>query len=224
MIFMEAFFFIGLMGGSLLSSFVYIATGATTTFIISGLLMCGATVFIVVCVPESLHYSPNQEIGETIKCTTTNLNGCCDQVIKEKQIENTNIDSLDMSKNMKGNQISELTINAEGKVVEVPADEKQKDNNKIEMEAKRDLSSCQKACTDTNMKNLALKNPNAEQKSTEEKPKKAGLFSYVHIKDMLVTCFKTRPFYDRGIIWLVTGTMFLSIFVIGELLCKNKIV
>ncbi|XP_054090031.1 uncharacterized protein LOC105212584 isoform X2 [Zeugodacus cucurbitae] len=215
MIFMEAFFFIGLMGGSLLSSFVYAATGATTTFIISGLIMCAATVFIVVCVPESLHYAANQAISETNKCTTTTtLNGCCDKVIgqkniKEKQIETTKIDSLDMTKMMKGKRISELTINAQGKVVEVTAEEKH--NGK---ETKKDLSACEKASKGTDTKNLALKNQSADEKSTEEKPKKAGLFSYVHIKDMLVTCFKKRPYYDRSIIWLVTGTMFLSIFVI----------
>uniref|UniRef100_A0A0A1X0P2 Proton-coupled folate transporter n=1 Tax=Zeugodacus cucurbitae TaxID=28588 RepID=A0A0A1X0P2_ZEUCU len=215
MIFMEAFFFIGLMGGSLLSSFVYAATGATTTFIISGLIMCAATVFIVVCVPESLHYAANQAISETNKCTTTTtLNGCCDKVIgqkniKEKQIETTKVDSLDMTKIMKGKRISELTINAQGKVVEVTAEEKH--NGK---ELKKDLSACEKASKGTDLKNLALKNQSADERSTEEKPKKAGLFSYVHIKDMLVTCFKKRPYYDRSIIWLVTGTMFLSIFVI----------
>ncbi|XP_050323859.1 uncharacterized protein LOC126755374 [Bactrocera neohumeralis] len=219
MIFMEAFFFIGLMGGSLLSSFVYAATGATTTFIISGLLMCGATVFIVVSVPESLHYCPEQETSETIKCTTTTLNGCCDKVItqksiKEKQIESTNNDSLDMLKNMQAKRISELTINAEGKVVEVTADEKQKDTKPTGKKSKKDLSGCERASKDTNMKNFTMKTASAEAESTEEKPKRAGLFSYVHIKDMLVTCFKTRPYYDRSIIWLVTGTMFLSIFVI----------
>ncbi|XP_014097906.3 probable peptidoglycan muropeptide transporter SLC46 [Bactrocera oleae] len=211
MIFMEAFFFIGLMGGSLLSSFVYAATGPTTTFIISGLLMCGATVYIVVSVPESLHYCSKQETSETNKCTTTTLNGCCDKVltnIKEKQIENTNIDSLEISKHMQAKHISELTINAEGKVVEVTADEA------IGKETKKDLSACEEAYKNTNMKNFTMKDPSNEEKSAEEKSKKAGLFSYVHIKDMLVTCFKTRPYYDRSIIWLVTGTMFLSIFVI----------
>ncbi|CAD7014379.1 uncharacterized protein LOC101463441 [Ceratitis capitata] len=208
MIFMEAFFFIGLMGGSLLSSFVYAATGATTTFMISGLLMCGATVFIVVCVPESLHFSKQADNVDNAKCKS--FNGCCEKVEKTnvggKQIENIAIDKLETKKIPKGN---EFIINAEGKVVEMSATDEQRNVAKKETETKeKDLSACEKA------REANGETPTNCKAKRDEKTKKPGLFSYVHIKDMLVTCFKSRPYYDRSIIWLVTGTMFLSIFVL----------
>ncbi|XP_067630532.1 probable peptidoglycan muropeptide transporter SLC46 isoform X2 [Eurosta solidaginis] len=192
MIFMEAFFFIGLMGGSLLSSFVYAATGATTTFMISGLLMCGATIFIIIYVPESLHYNRNQEI-----LAATN--------IKEKQIENIPIDTLSKSVDGKEKRRSELVIDENGKVVEITMGLDGKISLEQENEANKNLSNCEKAKVPEKQKAGAIETG---------KSKKAGLFSYIHVKDMLVTCFKDRPYYDRSIIWLVTGTMFLSIFVL----------
>ncbi|XP_054739941.1 uncharacterized protein LOC129245657 [Anastrepha obliqua] len=208
MIFMEAFFSIGLMSGSLLSSFVYAATGATTTFIISGLLMCGATVFIVACVPESLNLSED-------------LNGCCDKNTKPnmngKHRENIALDNVSNSKvETQGKRKSVLAIDAKGKVVETAAEDALKESNETAKEVKKDLNRCEKA-KEAGLSSVANGLTSEKHKAEEipmEKSKKAGLFSYVHIKDMLVTCFKTRPFYDRSIIWLVTGTMFLSIFVL----------
>jgi len=55
-----------------------------------------------------------------------------------------------------------------------------------------------------------------KRKQAEERSKKAGLFSFVHIRDMISTCFKRRDHHARAIIWLVTLAMFLSIFVFGQ--------
>lgn len=57
-------------------------------------------------------------------------------------------------------------------------------------------------------------------KKTEAEPEVtanhiSSLFSFQHIKEMWTTCFKPRPEYDRCIVLLVTGTMFLVIFVWG---------
>ncbi|XP_017475980.1 PREDICTED: uncharacterized protein LOC108366175 [Rhagoletis zephyria] len=211
MIFMEAFFFIGLMTGSLLSSFVYAATGTTTTFLISGLLMCSTTIFIVVCVPESLHLSHRVEDVVAVdanKCIT--LNG--------KPVEHIAMDHVGKAINSNEKRKSVLAIDARGKVVEISADDVLKESIQPENGRIQELNGCEKAKKDANEK-PALNGATTEKQTSEEtsamgKSKKAGLFSYVHIKDMLVTCLKTRPFYDRCIIWLVTGTMFLSIFVL----------
>ncbi|KAH8311703.1 hypothetical protein KR044_007594 [Drosophila immigrans] len=49
---------------------------------------------------------------------------------------------------------------------------------------------------------------------TETEKKKEGLFSLVHLKEMFVTCLKPREHNTRGIIWLVTLTMFMTMFVV----------
>lgn len=43
-----------------------------------------------------------------------------------------------------------------------------------------------------------------------------GLFSPKHLKDMLVSFCKPREYHAREIIWLVTLTMFVTMFVVGK--------
>ncbi|XP_034486564.1 uncharacterized protein LOC117791045 [Drosophila innubila] len=53
-----------------------------------------------------------------------------------------------------------------------------------------------------------------EKTETETDSNKATLFSLTHLKEMLVTCCKPREHQARGIIWLVTLTMFMTMFVL----------
>lgn len=171
MISLEAFLSIGLMIGSLLSSFVYSATSATFTFAISGMLMCLSTAYIALYVPESLKFKKtNEKVVEVncndvpMQCTVVTNNTSKVTSSQNDSIKKTNIED----------QFHEVNLN-------------------------KDM--------DTNEKiNKPVEEPVTNQT--------ASLFSYVHIKDMWTTCFKKRPYYDRSIILLVTGTMFLIIFVL----------
>ncbi|KAM7344354.1 putative peptidoglycan muropeptide transporter SLC46 isoform 1-T1 [Cochliomyia hominivorax] len=155
MISLEAFLSIGLMVGSLLSSFVYAATGATATFSISGILMCSATAYIAFYVPESLNLKPKQSGVNTLEITPAD-----NELEREKIGDKTKFHDISIKKDY---------------------DEKFDKNS----------------------------NPDVVKATRSD-----GLFSYQHVKDMWITCFKSRPYYDRSIILLVTGTMFLAIFVL----------
>ncbi|XP_017065648.1 proton-coupled folate transporter [Drosophila eugracilis] len=54
----------------------------------------------------------------------------------------------------------------------------------------------------------------SEKTATEDKKEETGLFSVSHVKDMFSTCFKRREHNAHTIIWLVTLSGFLSIFVV----------
>lgn len=172
MISLEAFLSIGLMVGSLLSSFVYSATNGTFTFALSGLLMCLSTAYIALYVPESLKFkTANEEKPTEVNCSDLPMK--CSLNSKASVVTPPSHD--DNSK----------TTNAEDKFQEINLN--------------KDINNAEKA----------------NKPEEDNKPAKtASLFSYVHVKDMWITCFKKRPYYDRSIILLVTGTMFLSIFVI----------
>ncbi|XP_037887492.1 proton-coupled folate transporter [Glossina fuscipes] len=149
MISFEVFLALGLTSGSFLSSFVYAATNATTTFAISGILMVLVTSYIAIAVPESLSMKPACEI-EADKFRVDEKGYEDFQEIKLDKMECNGIDGdCDTKKSIKDN----------------------------------------------------------------DKKKAASLFSYVHVKDMWITSFKKRPCYDRTIIILITGTIFLSYFV-----------
>lgn len=179
MISLEAFLSIGLMVGSLLSSFVYAATSATFTFSLSGVLMCLATAYIALYVPESLKFKTKEaEINPVPNC-------CKDIPI------NCNIIELPLPPN---------------------DHEKSKNDDKDcfhDIELRKD-NETQKRFENVN---LESKTKNGKEDTTAD-TKSDGLFSYKHVKDMWITCFKSRPYYDRSIILLVTGTMFLAIFVL----------
>ncbi|TMW42891.1 hypothetical protein DOY81_012027 [Sarcophaga bullata] len=166
-----AFLSIGLMIGSLLSSFVYSATGATFTFAISGILMCLSTAYIALYVPESLKLKTTNEKVVEVNCNDVPMQ--CTVVSNTTKVISNDDDSI--KKTNPEDQFHEVNLN-------------------------KDM--------DTNVEKVI---------KTEEEPvtnKTASLFSYVHVKDMWITCFKKRPYYDRSIILFVTGTMFLAIFVL----------
>ncbi|XP_017039327.1 proton-coupled folate transporter [Drosophila ficusphila] len=52
-----------------------------------------------------------------------------------------------------------------------------------------------------------------EKPPIDDRNEETGLFSIKHVKDMFATCFKRRENNAHHIIWLVTSSVFLSIFV-----------
>ncbi|XP_017123415.1 uncharacterized protein LOC108143479 [Drosophila elegans] len=200
MIFMESLFFIGLTSGSLLSSFVYAAVGAAATIGLSGCIVTFATFFIIFFVPESLHYRQAQDNKSTIAA-----NG--EKDCKEKDVPITACDL----------QLDRVAIDCPPNFMSDEELEKKKENEKDKrMELPTPATPAMSFDEDLLAKyveRLPQKAEERKRKEEEERVKKAGLFSMVHIKDMLSTCFKRREHHARAIIWLVTLAMFLSIFV-----------
>ncbi|XP_030385657.1 uncharacterized protein LOC115632572 [Scaptodrosophila lebanonensis] len=186
MIFMEVLFFIGLTSGSLLSSFVYAATSASITIGISGIIVTFATLFIIFFVPESLHIRLDRD-------AKTKLN-------KENEVPITACDL----------QLDRVAIDCPPNFVESNENEKC-DSPQIEVSSP---SPTIKSDEDI-LARYVEKLPEKARKTLPDtdKKKKAGLFSYMHIREMLNTCFTKREHHARAIIWLVTMAMFLSIFV-----------
>nr|XP_016927744.1 uncharacterized protein LOC108008409 [Drosophila suzukii] len=196
MIFMESLFFIGLTSGSLLSSFVYAAVGSAATIGLSGCIVTFATFFIIFFVPESLHYHQNQDTKNAI---AANKEKDC----KEKEVPITACDL----------QLDRVAIDCPPNFMDPEEPEKDK-----KMELPTPATPAMSFDDDLLAKYVErLPQKAAEEelkrKQAEERSKKAGLFSFVHIRDMISTCFKRRDHHARAIIWLVTLAMFLSIFV-----------
>ncbi|XP_016927744.2 probable peptidoglycan muropeptide transporter SLC46 [Drosophila suzukii] len=196
MIFMESLFFIGLTSGSLLSSFVYAAVGSAATIGLSGCIVTFATFFIIFFVPESLHYHQNQATKNAIAA-----NG--EKDCKEKEVPITACDL----------QLDRVAIDCPPNFMDTEEPEKDK-----KMELPTPATPAMSFDDDLLAKYVErLPQKAAEEelkrKQAEERSKKAGLFSFVHIRDMISTCFKRRDHHARAIIWLVTLAMFLSIFV-----------
>ncbi|KAI8126976.1 Solute carrier family 46 member 3 [Lucilia cuprina] len=182
MISLEAFLSVGLMVGSLLSSFVYAATSATFTFSLSGILMCLATAYIALYVPESLKFKSKESESNEVKT-------CCNELTMKCTI---------------------LSNPLELKPSYNEHEKKNIDNDNFrDVDLRRDGEEVSKV-----VKNCSSEKKNNDGYEATVEPKTPGLFSYRHVKDMWITCFKTRPYYDRSIILLVTGTMFLAIFVL----------
>jgi len=199
MIFMESLFFIGLTSGSLLSSFVYAAVGSAATIGLSGCIVTFATFFIIFFVPESLHYHQNQATKNAIAA-----NG--EKDCKEKEVPITACDL----------QLDRVAIDCPPNFMDPEEPEKDK-----KMELPTPATPAMSFDDDLLAKYVErLPQKAAEEelkrKQAEERSKKAGLFSFVHIRDMISTCFKRRDHHARAIIWLVTLAMFLSIFVFGQ--------
>ncbi|EDW35819.1 GL17463 [Drosophila persimilis] len=192
MIFMESLFFIGLTSGSLLSSFVYAATGAAATICLSGCISTFATLFIIFFVPESLHIRQAEDAKNA-----TALKGDT-----SKDVPMTACDlqldcvAIDCPPNILNDEHEEKRRPCELPTPATPAMSFDDD-----MLAKYVERLPEKA-----------KMARAESEAAD-RIKKAGLFSFIHIKDMINTCFKPRENHARAIIWLVTMAMFLSIFV-----------
>ncbi|XP_073847546.1 probable peptidoglycan muropeptide transporter SLC46 [Musca autumnalis] len=203
MIILEAFLSIGLMVGSLLSSHVYEATSATFTFCISGFLMCLTTAYIAIYVPESLNNeaikskiatssNDTKDVVPAVKCNEIPMNcTIITENLAKTEIKGSS-DENDKSAKIEDN-FHDVDLNGNDDKPKTK-DEEEKEKNKPEA-----------------IKNLSKEE---ERQNDYNKAKSAGLFSYIHIKEMWNTCFRERPFYDRCIILLVTGAMFLAIFVL----------
>lgn len=175
MIFLEISVSVGLMTGSLLSSFIHAASNATVIFVISSIFMGGATVFIWLCVPESLNI-----------------------VIPDKNGDEQN-----------------------------PSHGEKKDTDTEIVEQKPQPENVELGLEKLSLNSLEENGKKKEEQETEKEATKSktvtSVFSLIHIKDMWITCFKARPKYDRCIVLLVTGTMFLVIFVWGKKKISKKI-
>lgn len=197
MISLEAFLSIGLMVGSLLSSHVYEATNATFTFSISGILMCLATAYIALYVPESLN---NEALAS--EATTVTSEDVQDLKVKCNEIP---MNSTIIAENLANSEI----VKPEEK--NTKASTKAEDNfHEVDLNGTGDKS------TNVDTEKSSSENQTKEESRQNDynKAKSAGLFSYIHVKEMWTTCFRERPYYDRCIILLVTGAMFLAIFVL----------
>ncbi|XP_061389293.1 probable peptidoglycan muropeptide transporter SLC46 [Musca vetustissima] len=194
MIILEACLSIGLMVGSLISSHVYEATNATITFSISAILMCLTTAYIAIYVPESL----NSEAVESKSSAGNDTKEVVAAAVKCNEIPmNCSIISENIAKTS-DNDKNEKSTKIEDNFHDVDLN----GNDESKSKSHKD---------DENSKNISKEE---KQENDYNKAKSAGLFSYIHIKEMWNTCFRERPYYDRCIILLVTGAMFLAIFVL----------
>ncbi|XP_062125479.1 probable peptidoglycan muropeptide transporter SLC46 isoform X1 [Drosophila sulfurigaster albostrigata] len=82
------------------------------------------------------------------------------------------------------------------------------DNDEKQQKAKEKDEDEKKASDSDDLKQKS------EKFEVETETKKAGLFSIMHLKEMLITCSKPREHNARAIIWLVTLTMFMTMFVV----------
>ncbi|XP_017027014.1 probable peptidoglycan muropeptide transporter SLC46 [Drosophila kikkawai] len=203
MIFMESLFFIGLTSGSLLSSFVYAAVGSAATIGLSGCIVTFATFFVIFFVPESLHYRHAQDAKNAIAAGG-------EKDCKEKDVPITACDL----------QVDRLGIDCPPNFMDEEAQEKKgsqlEKGRPVPCELPTPATPAMSFDEDLLAKyveKLPQKAEERKRQQTEESVKKAGLFSVVHIRDMVSTCFKRREHHARAIIWLVTLAMFLSIFV-----------
>ncbi|KAM8711278.1 hypothetical protein ACLKA7_000421 [Drosophila subpalustris] len=202
MIFMESLFFIGLTSGSLLSSFVYAATNAAITIGISGCITTMGTLFVIFFVPESLHIRLEQEAKDAK-----------DAVKGEKEMPITAADL----------QLECVAIDCPPNLMN--SDEESTDKKPAQCQLPTPATPAMTIDEDLLAKYVERLPPKvlAQAKAQEAaaaacetgKPdeKRAGLFSLVHIRDMVSTCTKRRENHARAIIWLVTCAMCLSIFV-----------
>ncbi|KAH8407252.1 hypothetical protein KR222_011322 [Zaprionus bogoriensis] len=191
MIFLEMLIFIALSSGSLLSSYVYAATNAAATQGISATCVTMVTIYIICCLPESLHIRLEQDAKNAAEAD-------------EKDLP---ITACDM-------QINAVTIDCPNSLMSDEKNERDEKNEKKEKSEKsaNGLGSIQIHSDDKKQEEAKQKtNPAAEP---EPEPETTGLFSLRHLKDMLVTCCKPREYHAREIIWLVTLTMFMTMFVV----------
>ncbi|XP_034654994.1 uncharacterized protein LOC117892693 [Drosophila subobscura] len=192
MIFMESLFFIGLTSGSLLSSFVYAATSAAATIGLSGCISTFATLFIIFFVPESLHIRQAEDAKNAAECKDVPMTAC------DLQLDCV---AIDCPPNILNDEQQEKP---RPKPCELPTPATPAmsfDDDMLAKYVERLPERAKKAKAE------------ADAAAAAERVRKAGLFSFVHIKDMINTCFKPRENHARAIIWLVTLAMFLSIFV-----------
>ncbi|KAM8706069.1 hypothetical protein ACLKA7_010369 [Drosophila subpalustris] len=185
MIFMELLIFVALSSGSLLSSYVYAATNAAVTQGISATFITMITVYIVCYLPESLHIRQAQDFKDAEKKAKKNVpNIGCDMQLKCVAINCSEKQMIDEKSEKTSGELDKIKVDERKEVKQVDTDESKEKTEKSE--------------TETDLKDS----------------KKASLFSLLHLKEMLETCCKPREHHARGIIWLVTLTMFMTMFVV----------
>ncbi|XP_030560452.1 uncharacterized protein LOC115762404 [Drosophila novamexicana] len=195
MIFMESLFFIGLTSGSLLSSFVYAATNAATTIGISGCITTLGTLFVIFFVPESLHIRQTQEAKEAAAAATSG----------EKEMP---ITASDLQPECMSIDCPPILMNPDFE------SEQKKHVHQLPTPATPNMTFDEDLLAKY-VEQLPPKVKARAQAQSKQQPdaKKAGLFSFSHIREMVNTCTKPRENHARAIIWLVTLAMCLSIFV-----------
>lgn len=200
MIFMESLFFIGLTSGSLLSSFVYAATNAAITIGISGCITTIGTLFTIFIVPESLHIRQEQEAKDASAAAAAKGEKEMPITAADLQLECV---AIDCPPNLMNDNDAESMKKKPQIQLPTPATPA--------MTIDEDLL----AKYVERLPPQVLAKARAEEQACKPKPdeKRAGLFSFVHIRDMVNTCTKIRDNHARAIIWLVTLAMCLSIFV-----------
>lgn len=213
MIFMESLFFIGLTSGSLLSSFVYAATNAAITIGISGVITTLGTLFVIFFVPESLHIRQDQEAKEQAAAAAGK---------GDKEIPITGCDlqldcvAIDCPPNLMDDSDTESMQQSPTPIVtQLPTPATPAMTIDEDLLAKYVERLPPQALAKARAKEEELEQARLQCKPKPDE-KRAGLFSFQHIRDMVNTCLKPRENHARAIIWLVTFAMCLSIFVFGE--------
>ncbi|EDW59038.1 probable peptidoglycan muropeptide transporter SLC46 isoform X1 [Drosophila virilis] len=227
MIAIEFLMFIAISSGSLLSSYVYEATSASITQSISAAIVVLATLFIICCVPESLHIRLEKDAAESAERTEKPEKdvplSACDMQLNTVSIDCPN-DVIDDEKKEHDKQIVPITIDTRPKAA---TDTKNislfglKINDDKQERSTNVLYTSEKHLDERNeTKQLDSVTNEAKQQQQQNEPEAAtdannmGLFSLTHIKDMFRTCCKPRDNHAREIIWLVTLAMFMAMFVV----------
>ncbi|TDG52311.1 hypothetical protein AWZ03_001141 [Drosophila navojoa] len=213
MIAIEFLVFIALSSGSLLSSYVYEATSASITQGISAAIIVFATLFIIFYLPESLHIrldkDAKQEAEQAGKGEKDLPNIVCDTQLNA-------VCTIDAKREL--DKDANPTAKKSDSKPEAQPDGKNIVLFGLTANENKKESSASELCTteihlDDKKEPKATDSEKAEMIS-EPEPQNVGLFSLTHIKEMFKTCCKPREHHAREIIWLVTLTMFMSMFVV----------
>lgn len=197
--------FISMSSGSLLSSYVYAATNAAITQGISASCVTLVTLFIIFYLPESLHIQKEQN---DMNATDSNDK---DLPITAFDMHITSV-AVDYPDNLTVKEKNEKQESNE-------CLEKKENNGKNEKnEINEKLANRLNSSDNQSGQQKEAKPEDIELQKTDTKPEKTGLFSPKHLKDMLVTFCKPREYHAREIIWLITLTMFMTMFVVGKFL------
>lgn len=201
---MEMLMFISMSSGSLLSSYVYAATNAAITQGISASCVTLVTLFIIFYLPESLHIQKEQNATDSsdkdlpitafdMQITSVGVDCPDNLTVKEKNEKQESNECIEKKENNGKNEKNEIN--------EKLANRLNSSDNQSDQEKKK-----------AKPEDIEL------QQKTDTEPEKTGLFSPKHLKDMLVTFCKPREYHAREIIWLITLTMFMTMFVVGKFL------
>lgn len=217
--------FIAISSGSLLSSYVYEATSASITQSISAAIVVLATLFIVCCVPESLHIRLEKDAAEKAEKPEKDVPiSACDLQLNTVSIDCPN-DVIDDEKKEHDKEIVPI---AKDTRLKAATDTKNISLFGLKINDKQEGSTNELYTSEIHLdeskepKELDSVANEAKQQQQQTEPEAAtdannmGLFSLTHIKDMFRTCCKPRDNHAREIIWLVTLAMFMAMFVVGE--------